>query len=81
MQEPVNFLDILRMIIQWGVVPLVGFVWLIHKTQQNHETEIAVLRAVYEANKESHDREFKEVKESFKAVMTKLEGIEQHLRK
>lgn len=81
MQEPVNFLDILRMIIQWGVVPLVGFVWLIHKTQQNHETEIAVLRAVYDANKESHDREFKEVKESFKAVMSKLEGIEQHLRK
>lgn len=81
MQEPVNFLELLRMIIQWGVVPLVGFVWLIHKTQQNHETEIAVLRAVYEANKESHDREFKEVKESFKAVMTKLEGIEQHLRK
>lgn len=81
MQEPVNFLELVRMIIQWGVVPLVGFVWLIHKTQQNHETEIAVLRAVYEANKESHDREFKEVKESFKAVMTKLEGIEQHLRK
>lgn len=81
MQEPVNFLDLLRMIIQWGVVPLVGFVWLIHKTQQNHETEIAVLRAVYDANKESHDREFKEVKESFKAVMSKLEGIEQHLRK
>lgn len=81
MQEPVNFLDILRMIIQWGVVPLVAFVWLIHKNQQNHNTEIAVLKAVYDANKESHDREFKEVKESFKTVLAKLEGIEQHLRK
>lgn len=81
MQEPINFLDILRMLIQWGVVPLVGFVWLLHKNQQNHNTEIAVLKAVYDANKESHDREFKEVKESFKTVLAKLEGIEQHLRK
>lgn len=81
MQEPINFLDILRIIIQWGVVPLVAFVWLIHKNQQNHNTEIAVLKAVYDANKESHDREFKEVKESFKTVLAKLEGIEQHLRK
>ena len=81
MQEPINFLDILRMLIQWGVVPLVGFVWLIYKNQQNHNTEIAVLKAVYDANKESHDREFKEVKESFKTVLSKLEGIEQHLRK
>jgi hypothetical protein len=81
MQEPTNFLEILRLIIQWGVVPLVGFVWLIHKNQQNHSTDIAVLKAVHEANKEAHDREFKEMRESFKAVLSKLEGIEQHLRK
>ena len=81
MQEPTNFLEILRLIIQWGVVPLVGFVWLIHKNQQNHSTDIAVLKAVHEANKEAHDREFKEMRDSFKAVLSKLEGIEQHLRK
>ena len=81
MPEPVNVLEILRMVVQWGVVPLVGFVWLIHRNQQNHNTEIAVLKALHADNKESHDREFKEVKDSFKAVLTKLEGIEQHLRK
>lgn len=81
MQEPINLLDILRMFMQWGVVPLVGFVWFIHKNQQNHNTEIAVLKALYAANKESHDREFKEVKDSFKTVLSKLEGIEQYLRK
>lgn len=81
MQEPINLLDLLRMIIQWGVVPLVAFVWLIYKNQQNHNTEIAVLKALHAANKESHDREFKEVKDSFKTVLAKLEGIEQHLRK
>jgi len=73
--------ELLRMIMQWGVVPLVGFVWVIHKTQQNHNTEIAVLKALHNSTKESHDREFKEVKESFKAVIDKLDGIEQYLRK
>jgi hypothetical protein len=81
MQEPINLLELLRLVIQWGVVPLVGFVWLIYKNQQNHNTEIAVLKALHAANKESHDREFKEVKDSFKVVLSKLEGIEQYLRK
>lgn len=81
MQEPITFLDLLRMIIQWGVVPLVGFVFLIHRAVQGHATRIAVLDALHQANKEAHDREFKEVKDNFKAVLSKLEGIEQHLRK
>ena len=81
MQSEVNLIDILRMIMQWGVVPLVGFVFLLHRTQQNHNTEIAVLKALHSSTKESHDREFKEVKESFKAVIDKLDGIEQYLRK
>lgn len=81
MQESITFLDLIRMIIQWGVVPLVGLVFLIYRTQQNHNMEIAVLKALHAANKEAHDREFKEVKENFKAVLSKLEGIEEHLRK
>lgn len=81
MEGAISIGELLRMIMQWGVVPLVGFVWLIHKNQQNHNTEIAVLKALHAANKESHDREFKEVKDNFKAVLSKLEGIEAHLRK
>jgi len=81
MQEPISILDLARMIIQWGVVPLVGVVFLIYKTQQNHNTEIAVLKALHATNKENHDREFKEVKDSFKTVLSKLEGIEEYLRK
>jgi hypothetical protein len=73
--------DTFRMVMQWGVVPLVAFVFLIYRTQQNHNTEIAVLKALHNSTKESHDREFKEVKEGFKAVIDKLDGIEQYLRK
>jgi hypothetical protein len=81
MAEGLSLVDVMRMVIQWGVVPLVGFVFLLFKGQQNHNMEIAVLKALHAANKEAHDREFKEVKDSFKAVISKLEGIEQHLRK
>jgi soluble cytochrome b562 len=74
-------MDVLNTIMQWIVAPVAGFVWLLHlKTQQN-VTDIAVIKAQIAASKEASDREFKEVKDSFKAVMEKLDNIEQHLRK
>lgn len=73
--------EFLKMLVQWVVVPVAGFVWLMHKTQQDHATKLAVLEAVHEANKQAHDREFKEMRDSFKAVFAKLDNIEQALRK
>ncbi len=74
-------IEFLKVLMQWVVVPVAGFVWLMHKTQQDHATQLAVLKAVHDANKEAHDREFKEMRESFKAVFAKLDNIEQALRK
>lgn len=73
--------EFIKMLVQWVVVPVAGFVWLMHKTQQGHATKLAVLEAVHEANKQAHDREFKEMRDSFKAVFAKLDNIEQALRK
>lgn len=74
-------MDVIDTVMQWIVAPVAGFVWLLHlKTQQN-VTDIAVIKAQIAATKEASDREFKEVKDSFKAVMEKLDNIEQHLRK
>ena len=73
--------EFIKLLMQWVVVPVAGFVWLMHKTQQDHSTKLAVLQAVHEANKEAHDREFKEMRDSFKAVFAKLDNIEQALRK
>jgi hypothetical protein len=80
MEESVSLFEVAKVIIQWVVIPLVGFVWLMHKGQQNHQTEIAVLKAVHSANKEAHDREFKEMRDSFRQVFAKLDTIEQALR-
>jgi hypothetical protein len=74
-------MEFLDAAMKWIVAPVAAFVWIIFRTQQAHSTEIAVLKATQQANKEAHDREFKEMRGSFKAVLDKLESIEQHLRK
>jgi hypothetical protein len=74
-------MDVLNVVMQWIVAPVSAFVWLLHTKTQQQATEIAVLKATQQANKEAHDREFKEMRGSFKAVLEKLESIEQHLRK
>jgi hypothetical protein len=74
-------MEVLDTIMQWIVAPIAGFVFLIYRTQQDHATRLAVLSAVHDANKEAYDREFKEMRENFKTVMTKLDNIEQALRK
>jgi hypothetical protein len=74
-------MDLLDAAMKWIVAPVAAFVWIIFRTQQDHSTAIAVLKATQQANKEAHDREFKEMRGSFKAVLDKLESIEQYLRK
>ena len=74
-------MDLIEAAMKWIVAPIAGFVWLLHTRTNTHATEIAVLKATTVANKEAHDREFREMRENFKAVIAKLDSIEQALRK
>jgi hypothetical protein len=74
-------MDVLEAIMKWIVAPVAGFVFLQYRTQQSHSTDIAVLKAEAAANKQAHDREFKQLQDNFKAVFTKLDTIEMALRK
>lgn len=74
-------MEILEAIMKWIVAPVAAFVFLQYRTQQVHSTDIAVLKAQAAANKEAHDREFKQLQDSFKAVFAKLDDIEKALRK
>lgn len=76
----VNF-DMIDAIVQWVVLPVAGFVWVMYQRQGDHHTDIAVLKAQNEANKLAHDREMKEMKDTIKAIFIKLDTIEQALRK
>lgn len=77
----VGIFEVAKVLIQWVIIPIAGFVWLMHRNQQQHQTDIAVLKAVHATTKEAHDREFKEMRDNFKGVFAKLDNIEQALRK
>tara|TARA_Y100001973_G_C5056264_1_gene260345 strand:- start:363 stop:587 length:225 start_codon:yes stop_codon:yes gene_type:complete len=74
-------MELINEIMAWVVAPVAAFVWLMYRTQQNHTTSIAVLKAENAAQNLSHDREIKEIRETVKAIFQKLDGIEQSLRK
>ena len=74
-------MDVLEFIMEWAVAPVAAIVIAMYNRQQSHSTDIAVLKATASANKEAHDREFKQIQDSFKAVFLKLDDIERALRK
>lgn len=79
--QQMDVFEVFQFILQFGVLPLAGFMWAHYAMTSRHEREIAVIKAEHTLVKENHDREFKEVKEGFKAVMDKLGEIEKALRK
>ena len=68
------------LIMQWLVLPMALLGWHLFNRCTKHETQIAVLTAQMEASKISYDREMKEMKETIKAIFSKLDSIEQSLR-
>ena len=73
--------DILDLILKYVVFPVAGFVWVMHNKVQSHATKLAVMEAQIEAGKEAHDREFREMRRTIDAIFSKLDSIEQALRK
>lgn len=74
-------MDVIDLIMKWAVAPVMAILFTVYNRQQTHATDIAVLKATASANKEAHDREFKQIQDSFKAVFAKLDSIEEVLRK
>ena len=72
---------ILNSVMQWIIMPVAAFVWVIYRQQQAHETAIAVLQAQTATANVAHDREIKEIRETSRAIMAKLDSIEEALRK
>lgn len=74
-------LKVLNAIMQWIIMPVAAFVWVIYRQQQKHETAIAVLQTATDTARQAHDREIKEIRETSRAIMQKLDSIEEALRK
>jgi hypothetical protein len=76
-----GLLPFLQTVLQWIVAPVVAVVWMMYRQQQSHTTDIAVIKADLLSAKAAHDREMKEIRETTRAIMQKLDSIEQALRK
>ena len=74
-------MEALDMVLKYIILPVGGFVWMMHQKMQAHHTDIEVLKAQASATKEAHEREFKEMRDNFRRVFEKLDGIEEALRK
>jgi len=74
-------MDMLNLIMQYVVLPVSAFVWIIFHRQQDHHTEIAVLKSRVDSDKQSHDREMAEIRETTNKIFAKLNSIEEALRK
>jgi Tfp pilus assembly protein PilN len=73
-------MDLLNTVMQWIVAPVAAVVYMIYNKQQEHHTDIAVLKSQSELHKQNHDREMKEMREITKAIFAKLDRIEEVLR-
>jgi hypothetical protein len=76
-----NTLRLLTAIMQWVIWPVAAFVWVIYRQQQKHDTAIAVIQSETNIARMAHDREIKEIRETTRAIMAKLDSIEEALRK
>jgi len=74
-------IEAIRTILQWVIAPVAAFVWLNYTKLQSHDTEIAVLKTATTTARQAHDREIKEIRETSRAIMAKLDSIEEALRK
>ena len=74
-------MDMFDSVMRWVVLPVAGVLIYVYNRQNQHHTDIQVLKAQHEANKIAADREMKEMKDTIKAIFNKLDTIEQALRK
>jgi hypothetical protein len=76
-----HLLETLGLIMQWIIAPVAAFVALIYMRQQEHSTDIAVLKAEAKSQKEAHESEIIEIRANMRAIILKLDSIEMALRK
>lgn len=74
-------MELLDTVMRWVVAPVAAFVWVIYQRQQDHHTDIAVLKSRVDSDKQSHDREMGEIRETTNKIFAKLDSIEEALRK
>lgn len=66
-------MDVVETVLRWIVMPMAAFVWLMYQRQQDHTTQIAVLRTETDMARQAHDREIKDIKDKLDKILEKLD--------
>jgi len=74
-------LEIIQAVLQYVVVPLVAWNWLLHSMIEELNLIIAVVETRVASDKVSHDKDILEIRRTSEAILTKLDSIEAYLRK
>lgn len=74
-------MELFNMFIQYVVLPVAGVLGLVYQRQQDHHTKLAVLESRLNSDKQAHDREMAEIRETTNKIFAKLDSIEEALRK
>jgi hypothetical protein len=66
-------MEVVETVLRWIVMPIGAFVWLMYQRQQDHTTQIAVLRTETDMARQAHDREIKDIKDKLDKILEKLD--------
>lgn len=74
-------MELLTLILQFAVVPIIAFMWMHYKMTQGHAVDLAIIKTEFLLTKENHDRELKEIKEGLSNIFKKLDEIQRDMHK
>ena len=81
MQQEFDLIELVKLLLQFAVLPIVAFIWMHYKMTQGHAVEIAVMKTEFSLTKENHDRELKEIKDGLANIFKKLDEIQKDMHK
>lgn len=76
-----DIMEILKLLLQFAVVPIIAFMWAHYKMTQGHAVEIAVIKTEFALTKANHDRELKEIKDGLSNIFKKLDEIQKDMHR
>lgn len=73
--------ELIDLALKYVILPVGGFVWMMHNKLQAQSTEIAVMKTEMAAAKEARNVAEAKMEKTVDAIFAKLDSIEQALRK
>jgi hypothetical protein len=76
-----DIMELLTLLLQFAVVPIVAFIWMHYKMTQGHAVDLAIIKTEFLLTKENHDRELKEIKDGLSNIFKKLDEIQKDMHR